>query len=163
MTIDRTEASRALAKAIAFKNCGKDAEARYWAAQLLGILLCADILDPSYARGEYASTIGRGGIMKTTGTTPSREVAADIAALLRARNPLIWILSREEARVESYLIEAAASAGYTPHMWDVAQGVADLSGRVERIGAEQLAGRTVDRKAVAQGLHAHGEIWHDHH
>lgn len=30
------------------------------------------------------------------------------AALLRARNPLLWIVTREKARVESYLFEAAA-------------------------------------------------------
>lgn len=28
--------------------------------------------------------------------------------------------------------------------------------------AEILAGRTVDRQAVAQGLHAHDGIWHEH-
>jgi hypothetical protein len=30
----------------------------------------------------------------------SQAIAADLAALFRARNPLIWIASREEARVE---------------------------------------------------------------
>lgn len=62
--------------------------------------------------------------------TRSQETAADVAALLRARNPLLWIVTREEARVESYLIEAAASAGYVPRTWDVGQGVADLAGNV---------------------------------
>lgn len=57
------------------------------------------------------------------------EQAADVAALLRARNSLLWILSREEARVEGYLAEAAASAGYEARTWDVAQGVADMTGR----------------------------------
>jgi hypothetical protein len=46
--------------------------------------------------------------------TKSQEVAADVAALLRARNPLLWIVTREEARVERYLIEAAGAAGYLP-------------------------------------------------
>ena len=41
--------------------------------------------------------------------TKGQEVAADVAALLRARNPLIWIVTREEARVERLLIEAAAA------------------------------------------------------
>lgn len=54
--------------------------------------------------------------------------AADVAALLRARNPLLWIVTREEARVEGFLAEAAASAGYTPRVWDCAQGVADIQG-----------------------------------
>lgn len=62
--------------------------------------------------------------------TKGQEVAADVAALLRARNPLIWIVTREEARVEALLFEAAASAAYVPKTWDVAQGICDLSGKV---------------------------------
>lgn len=50
MTIDRSEINRALAKAIAFKQCGKDAEAEAWAFQLVGLLECAAILDPSRSR-----------------------------------------------------------------------------------------------------------------
>lgn len=60
--------------------------------------------------------------------TRGQDVAADVSALLRARNPLLWIVTREEARVERYLIEAAISAGYLPRTWDVAQGVADAAG-----------------------------------
>ena len=61
--------------------------------------------------------------------TLSQTMAADISALLRARNPLLWIVTREEARVEGYLVEAAAAAGYVPLMWDVAQGVTDIAGK----------------------------------
>lgn len=47
MTIlDRSEINRALAKAIAYKQCGKHASSELWAARLLGLLECADILDP---------------------------------------------------------------------------------------------------------------------
>jgi SpoVK/Ycf46/Vps4 family AAA+-type ATPase len=67
--------------------------------------------------------------MTTESQTRGQIVAADVSALLRARNPLIWIVTREEARVEALLIEAAAAAGYVPRTWDVAQGVADLSGK----------------------------------
>ncbi len=67
----------------------------------------------------------------TTKTT-SRDIAADVAALLRARNPILWLVTREEARCEGYLFEAAASSGYIPHCWDVAQGVTDIAGRPER-------------------------------
>jgi hypothetical protein len=67
----------------------------------------------------------------TTNKTKSQDVAADVVALLRARNPLLWIVTREEARVERYLIEAAAAASYVPRTWDVAQGVANLGGAVE--------------------------------
>jgi len=42
--IDRTECARALAKAIAYKICGKHAEANQWARKLVELLQCAEIL-----------------------------------------------------------------------------------------------------------------------
>jgi hypothetical protein len=42
--IDRSEVSRAVAKAIAYKQCGKDRDAEQWARQLVRLLECADIL-----------------------------------------------------------------------------------------------------------------------
>ena len=42
--VDRSETAQALAKAIAYKQCGKDAEAEEWARQLVILLECADIL-----------------------------------------------------------------------------------------------------------------------
>jgi hypothetical protein len=42
--IDRSETARCLAKAIAFKACGKDREAADWARKLVEALQCADIL-----------------------------------------------------------------------------------------------------------------------
>jgi AAA+ superfamily predicted ATPase len=56
------------------------------------------------------------------------RAAADVSALLRARNSLLWIVTREEARVERALFEAAAGAHYVARTWDVAQGAADISG-----------------------------------
>ena len=47
--IDRSEVARALAKAIAFKQCGKDREAEEWAARLVVLLECANILHASVA------------------------------------------------------------------------------------------------------------------
>ena len=44
MGIDRSEVSRALAKAIAYKNCGKDEAAAEWAKKLVRLLECASIL-----------------------------------------------------------------------------------------------------------------------
>jgi len=70
--------------------------------------------------------------MTTETKTRGQMVAADISALLRARNPLLWVVTREEARVERLLVEAAASAGYVPRMWDAAQGITDLSGGVAK-------------------------------
>lgn len=62
--------------------------------------------------------------------TRSARVAEDVAALLRARNPLIWVVTREEARAERYLFEAAAAAGYTARTWDVSQGLMSLANTV---------------------------------
>jgi hypothetical protein len=42
--IDRSAAAQALAKAIAYKQCGKDSDAEEWAARLVRILECAEIL-----------------------------------------------------------------------------------------------------------------------
>jgi len=42
--IDRSAASRALAKAIAYKNAGKNQEAREWAEELVRLLECHEIL-----------------------------------------------------------------------------------------------------------------------
>ena len=44
MAIDRSEVSRLLAKAIAFKQCGKDLEAAFWARRLVAALELAEIL-----------------------------------------------------------------------------------------------------------------------
>ncbi len=44
--IDRSKAAQALAKAIAFKSCGKDRDAAMWARRLVEILECANILNP---------------------------------------------------------------------------------------------------------------------
>lgn len=42
--VDRSKAAQALAKAIAFKQCGKDRDAAQWARELVRILECAEIL-----------------------------------------------------------------------------------------------------------------------
>ncbi len=43
--IDRSEVSRAVAKAIAYKQCGKDVDAAQWARELVRLLQCAEILN----------------------------------------------------------------------------------------------------------------------
>lgn len=70
----------------------------------------------------------------TTTKTKSQEVAADVTALLRARNPLIWIVTREEARVERYLVEAAIAARYVARTWDIGQGVRNTDGTDADLG-----------------------------
>ena len=44
MSIDRSEVARALAKAIAYKNCGNDELANEWARKLVVLLECAEVL-----------------------------------------------------------------------------------------------------------------------
>jgi hypothetical protein len=91
----------------------------------------------------------------------SEEVAADIAALLRARNSLIWVVSREEARVEGYLFEAAVSAKYVPHTWDVAVGVSDMSGKSERIGSPDPGDvlKAIYERSQVSGANAERGVW----
>lgn len=69
-----------------------------------------------------------------TTLSKGQQVAADVSALLRARNPLLWIVTKEEARVEGYIGEAAAQAGYIPRVWDIAQGVCKLNGTKDTVG-----------------------------
>ena len=45
MDIDRAELSRALAKAIAYKQCGNQRKAEVWAARLMYLLDTMDICD----------------------------------------------------------------------------------------------------------------------
>ena len=45
--LDRSSISRALAKAIAYKQCGKDHKAESWAAELVRLLECEGILTTS--------------------------------------------------------------------------------------------------------------------
>ncbi len=43
--IDRSKIAQAVAKAIAYKVCGKENEAREWARELIRLLEVADILN----------------------------------------------------------------------------------------------------------------------
>lgn len=50
MTIDRSEVSRCLAKAIAYKACGKDGEAAHWARKLIEALQLSQILQDDWRK-----------------------------------------------------------------------------------------------------------------
>lgn len=50
----------------------------------------------------------------------------DIAALLRSRHTLLWIVSREEVRVENTMIEVAARAKFETRFWDCATGLVSM-------------------------------------
>ena len=83
--------------------------------------------------------------------TLSETIAADITALLRARNPLLWIVTREESRVEKYLFEAAMATNYVPRTWDVAQGVADINGKADPTIGSRDPGETLDAIKARSG------------
>ncbi len=55
--------------------------------------------------------------------TRSQKVNDDINALFRARNSLLWVVTREEVRVERAILEAAGAAGYQTAFWDCATGL----------------------------------------
>ena len=80
---------------------------------------------------------------QTSTLTIGQRTAQDVSALLRARTPLLWIVTKEEARVETLLFEAAASAGYLARIWDVAQGA-------RAIGGQPISSNTEDPGAMLQ-------------
>lgn len=68
-------------------------------------------------------------------TTTGSKVAADIAALLRARNPLLLIVTREEARFERFSMEIAQGANLDLRFWDCATGITGYNGEPKGSGA----------------------------
>jgi hypothetical protein len=81
----------------------------------------------------------------------TKTVTADVAALLRSRHTLLWIVSREEERVERALLDVAAETRYAIRCWDCAGGIQELSGgqidpqRREPQGALAWVGDRTDR------------------
>jgi len=53
--VDRQNASRALAKAIAYRDCGKHAEAERWAIELIRELQATDIIKPETLTRHYTA------------------------------------------------------------------------------------------------------------
>ena len=71
--------------------------------------------------------------------TKSQEVAADVAALIRSRNACIWIVTKEETRVETHLFAAILSAKYEPRTWDVAQGaILGIGAQARPVGPDSV-------------------------
>jgi hypothetical protein len=68
--------------------------------------------------------------------TAGAKMAAEVGALLRARNALLWVVSPEEGRVERALIEAAAAAKYEVRLWDCVNGVTDATGKESAPGKQ---------------------------
>jgi hypothetical protein len=66
-------------------------------------------------------------------TLRNAQTEADtIAALIRARAGLIWIVTQEHARPLRYTCEAIAAAGSIPRPWTLTSGVTTLDGRPDR-------------------------------
>ncbi len=85
-------------------------------------------------------------------TSRSQAIAAEINALLRARTPLLWIVTREEARAEQYLFEAAASAGYIARTWDTAAGFCRIDGKQESFGGPDISEAFAAIKARSESV-----------
>jgi ATPase family associated with various cellular activities (AAA) len=60
--------------------------------------------------------------------TKSQKTRTDISALLRARNTLLWIATREELRAERTITDAAGDASCRVAFWDVATGLSFPAG-----------------------------------
>src|SRR4051794_29197133 len=88
----------------------------------------------------------------------AQDVANDIVALVCARNPLLWIVTREEARAENFIGQAASTAGSLCRTWDVAQGVCDLSGKASRIGGQD-PGETLTAILAQSKLPSTRSVW----
>lgn len=57
----------------------------------------------------------------------AQAMTKDVAALMGARNSLLWIVSKEEQRVVRSLIDAASSARYDVRFWDCGNGITDVT------------------------------------
>src|SRR5574343_436888 len=57
----------------------------------------------------------------------SQQTNAEITNLLKSRHTLLWIVTREETRVERALIEACGAANYDVRLWDCASGISDAT------------------------------------
>lgn len=98
----------------------------------------------------------------TAQISKGQKTATDISSLLRARNPLIQVISREEARVEGFLAEAAAAAGYKILFWDVAQGVTTLDGKASttfRDAQDPAAAFAFVRSEAEKGDKGERQVW----
>ena len=60
--------------------------------------------------------------------TAGGKLAAEVQALVRSRNALLWVVTPEEGRVKRSIVEAVKSSSYTTRMWDIAGGVVDAAG-----------------------------------
>src|SRR5206468_2502646 len=75
-----------------------------------------------------------------TGTkVPVASVSTELETLIRARYPLIYVVSWEEKRVEDALRAIARERGKKLHVWTVTQGFATASGQRDNTTRDPLA------------------------
>lgn len=80
--------------------------------------------------------------------TAGAKCNADLVSLIKSRHSLIWIVSREEARVEAALLDVAKAANYDLAYWDNPGAMVDAKGQPkggrELIDPQELL-RQIDR------------------
>lgn len=86
----------------------------------------------------------------------AQQTAADISALLRARTPLLWVATKEESRVEKYLVEAAGQAGYKSAFWDCVIGGISADRATTGLPADLLTNDLNEALAGIAGLGSNG-------
>lgn len=60
--------------------------------------------------------------------TRGAKAQANVTALLKARNTVLWVTSLEESRVESALVEAAGANTQRVIFWDCVEGITNADG-----------------------------------
>jgi hypothetical protein len=92
------------------------------------------------------------------------KVNRDVTALLKARHTLLLVVTREEARGEAALVEAAGDGKYDVCLWDCADGLSSSDGRQLRtdltdpVSVLQYIGDTKKRMVyILRDLHK----WYD--
>lgn len=93
--------------------------------------------------------------------TKSDLATEDTTAHLKARTPLLWIVTQEEARVEECLFQAALNAKLVPYTWDAGAGVCDMAGKPQSdIGSPDVPDATLEaiRERAVSGADGRG-VW----
>lgn len=91
------------------------------------------------------------------------QATQDVAALLRARNTLLWVVSSEELRVERALTGVAAGLKMDIRFWDCVDGIQSGTGAtVERL-ADPIQALTYVRNTKTRALYVFRDLhkWFD--
>lgn len=90
---------------------------------------------------------------ETVTLSAGMRAAADVSALLRARNPLLWIVTREEARAERLILSACQGAAYDLRLWDCASGITKYDGTaVDADATDPAAGIMAVRRSKERAV-----------